>query len=462
MRMIFVCAASVALLAPVGARAQALSDTAVKAAVDAEKEKVTDRPATEEIDTSIPETPGFAVIDLTPTTVIDPSALRAKSIDLASYIDENGDLKPGLAIAGAPYFWFNHQKLSEYREAVKDNWALGAWARTSLSLGYAQTDEGKADRVGLGFATELLGAQKINGEIVYADPRLDTKLSDCIGDAFEATIEKQVPTSGMFRPTAEQEWENSGATWGDDPRLIQLDTPLPTDLAHGEGGRGDPKELARRAWVKERTEELLHKAINALKVKIAADLAATGMPEAVQVCRNEAAERYARRASLMVAGGMAFKVNPKAGEDAGDGGSAWLSYRRPIGILASTGAPPNYFTLFGRYDFDRKVDPADSLQTFDKLSLALVVGYEWRGSDPKSGTGAGKFALQAGYEQLDYKGVGPLKDGGSSFYAASLDYQVAKNYWLVVRGGAGATDLAGGNSRDNKVTFSVRHSFGQP
>ena len=436
MRMIFAVAVSFALTAPAVAGAQATPDAAAEAKVEAAKASVADRPAKEEIDTSIPETPGFAVIDLTPTTVIDPSAPRAKSFDLASYIDENGALKPGLAVAGTPYFWFNHQKLSEYQDAVKDNWALAAWARTSVSAGYAKTDDGKADRLGLGFTTELLGTQTINGEKVYADPRLDTRLSTCIGEAFDATIAKQIPTIDMFRPIARQEWlANHPSTTG-----TQVD----------------------ERWVSARADELLDKGYAELKAKIAADLAATGMPDAVQSCRNEAAARYARRTSLVVAGAMAFKVNPQAGEDVGDGGSAWAAYRRPIGLLSKTGAPPNYFTLFGRYDFDRKVDTEGSQQKFDKLSLALVVGYEWRSPNAESGTGAGKFSLQAGYEHLDYNGVGPLRDNGSSFYAATLDYQVAKNYWLVVRGGAGATDLAGGNSRDNKVTFSVRHSLGQP
>ncbi len=452
MRTIFVFAASLALLAPVAAGAQAPAAAGGDTAVNAERTKVTDRPVTEEIDTSIPETPGFAVIDLTPTTVIDPSALRAKSFDLASYIDENGEVKPGLAIAGAPYFWFNHQKLSDYQKAVKNNWALAAWARTSVSLGYAQTGDGKADRVGVGFATELLGAQKIGDEVVYADPRLDTELSTCIGKAFDKTLEEKVQSIDKFLPTAEQEWNASGATTGDDPRLVKLKVPLPPAVARSA--------VAKPAWMAARADDLLSASQTKSKAEIAADLAATGMPEAVRSCRHDAATLYAKRVSLMVAGGMAFKVNPKAGEDASDGGSAWVSYRRPLGVVASTGAPLNYFTLFGRYDFDRKADPAGGEQTFDKLSLALVVGYEWRSPDPDRG--AGKVSLQAGYEHLDYKGVGLLQDGGSSFYAASVDYQLAKNYWVVGRFGAGATDLAGGNSRDNKVTVSLRHSLGQP
>ncbi|TXI11724.1 MAG: hypothetical protein E6Q76_02090, partial [Rhizobium sp.] len=108
-----------------------------------------------EIDTAVPQSAGFSLIGLTPTAVVDPAASRITFASLANYLDENNNLKPGFALGGSPFWWFSDMSLDEYRDPAKK--MLRIWARTEMSLGFADGGADKPDRVGFGFATELLG-----------------------------------------------------------------------------------------------------------------------------------------------------------------------------------------------------------------------------------------------------------------------------------------------------------------
>lgn len=123
------------------------------------------------IDTTIPENPGFAVIALTPTNVIDPSAMRISSINISDFIDDDGKPKTGLAFAFSPYFWLNRdERLSVYQRKVEHDWLTRALSLTTLSVGYVRKQDDKPERLGIGFATELLGKTKgSDGQDVYAD-----------------------------------------------------------------------------------------------------------------------------------------------------------------------------------------------------------------------------------------------------------------------------------------------------
>jgi hypothetical protein len=223
-----------------------------------------DQPAAREIDTTIPDTPGFAVIGLTPATVIDPGAFRVASFDITNYVDDKGKLKPGLAIAGTPYFWFNHSTLSQYRAAVEGSWATGVLARTSVSLGYTKAADGKTDLIGLGFATELLGDQKQPGKpTLYADYRLDTALSDCIGKEANARIEPLFGTQAQFRTQAYGEWHENA---GDLSKLPAVSQPTQD----------------RDRWIFTRENDLADAKAAEARKKIAAGLPETGMPDAVK------------------------------------------------------------------------------------------------------------------------------------------------------------------------------------
>lgn len=57
-----------------------------------------------ELDVSVPSSPAFAVLGLTPDTVITPSISRALAASLLNGVDPNGTIQSGIAIDAAPYF----------------------------------------------------------------------------------------------------------------------------------------------------------------------------------------------------------------------------------------------------------------------------------------------------------------------------------------------------------------------
>jgi hypothetical protein len=73
-----------------------------------------------ELDLSVPSSPAFAVLGLTPETVLRPSSPRALAAALLNGVDPNGTLQTGIAIDAAPYFLAQGPRigLQRYRESA--------------------------------------------------------------------------------------------------------------------------------------------------------------------------------------------------------------------------------------------------------------------------------------------------------------------------------------------------------
>lgn len=66
-------------------------------------------------DYSIPESPGFTIIGMTPEDVVHPRTLRDFAIALKDGVDESGRFKTGIALDFTPFQWFvRDQELGEY------------------------------------------------------------------------------------------------------------------------------------------------------------------------------------------------------------------------------------------------------------------------------------------------------------------------------------------------------------
>jgi hypothetical protein len=361
-----------------------------------------------EIDTSIPESPGFSVIGLSPTQVIDPSAGRITAAGLASYVDEKGNLKPGFALGGAPYLWFRSDlTLMEYR---KFKGVEAVLARTQLSLGFAEGGDGKADKIGIGFSAELLG---------HGDYRKDLELYDCVRRAFS-------------------EYDRIL-----DDRRREIRRVAREDAASQLNPTGGPvsKELAR--LISEKASDLSNERENELVSKMPPKTAE------LKACRQAALKRYSERESMVLAGGWSFKANGGGVDSAeSDGGSVWWSYRRPM----NTGLT-NYLTLFARYDFDRTPDTPAATQKYDRTTAALLAGREWETGE--------KASLEIGYERLNYRGAGPLKDTEDAFYALTLSRRLNllsdENVWIEVKAASASSSALPGD-RDDTLTVGLRFS----
>jgi hypothetical protein len=163
--------------APTPTPTPAPSEDAAKAVADNYKKYT--------IDISIPESPAFTVLNVTPTDVVRPSSLRAWATSLLHGVDKDGKLKEGLALEGAPYALLNRKmSLFEYTQLGP---VAKAMMNTHVSMGTAkgsQSDD-KSLKLGLGLRVRLFD---------LGDPREDRELIEC----FTRAAGPQQPAGGFF------------------------------------------------------------------------------------------------------------------------------------------------------------------------------------------------------------------------------------------------------------------------
>ncbi len=69
----------------------------------------------DEYDYSIPESPGFTIIGMTPEDVVHPRTLRDFAVALKDGVDESGKFKTGIALDFTPFQWFvRDQTMARY------------------------------------------------------------------------------------------------------------------------------------------------------------------------------------------------------------------------------------------------------------------------------------------------------------------------------------------------------------
>jgi hypothetical protein len=73
---------------------------------------------TTNVELSVPESPAFAVLGLTPSTVVRPASPRAFATSLLNGLDQNGNFQSGLAIDTTPFMLFNGENITirDYNE----------------------------------------------------------------------------------------------------------------------------------------------------------------------------------------------------------------------------------------------------------------------------------------------------------------------------------------------------------
>lgn len=164
-----VCSAGVVTMLMTALLVLSLSSRA--ASQDALPSKLNDKPATSIVlDLSVPESPAFTVLGLTPQEVSRPSSPRAFVTQLLNGVDPRGNLQTGIAIDTNPYllFYGNKVTLKDYVTSTPTR----LLARTQLSLATAKgsSDDDKAIRIALGL--RLTPWDK-------GDHRIDTDLWEC-------------------------------------------------------------------------------------------------------------------------------------------------------------------------------------------------------------------------------------------------------------------------------------------
>ena len=107
------------------------------------------------VDLSVPESPAFAVLGLTPNTVLRPASPRDFASSLLNGLDQNGNFQSGIAIDTAPFMLFNGENITirDYNE----QYLTRLLSRTQFSFATTKgaSSEDKATRVSAGLNLTL-------------------------------------------------------------------------------------------------------------------------------------------------------------------------------------------------------------------------------------------------------------------------------------------------------------------
>jgi hypothetical protein len=166
---------------------------------------------TANVDLSVPESPAFTVLDLTPETVVRPSSPRELASALLSGVDRNGNFQSGTALDFAPYLTLagNQLTLRQYQ----DNYRLRLASRTQFSFATTKgaSEDDKSLRLALGFRVTLWDR---------GDPHTDQVLMGCFRTVqktfFTNTTPPKVLPPELLPATATDDVKAaSGQAWRD-------------------------------------------------------------------------------------------------------------------------------------------------------------------------------------------------------------------------------------------------------
>jgi hypothetical protein len=141
------------------------------------------------IDLSVPESPAFTVLGLTPETVVRPSSPQELVTSLLNGVDKNGNFQSGIAIDTVPYLLIagSGVTLERYQKSIPTR----LLSRTELSIASTKgaSEDDKSARLAVGARLTVWDPR---------DPRLDKNLIDCIQSALAEEVKKLpiIPPSG--------------------------------------------------------------------------------------------------------------------------------------------------------------------------------------------------------------------------------------------------------------------------
>jgi hypothetical protein len=193
------------------------------------------------VDLSVPDSPAFTVLGLTPEEVARPTTARKLSTSLLNGVDRNGVLQTGVAIDTLPYLALAGQLLTldDYRKP--SNYALRFLARAQVSVGTAKASDvsDKAMRIGLGVRMTVFDR---------GDPRSDAELDRC----FDAR--PGLPNAPTFVPPPPPETTEEIEEWTQDvergrQELQRFQADIDSYVARVNAFVTDCREQARkRDW----------------------------------------------------------------------------------------------------------------------------------------------------------------------------------------------------------------------
>lgn len=123
------------------------------------------------VDMSVPESPAFTVLGVTPETVIRPTSPRAFATSLLNGVDQNGNFQSGLAMDFVPYLLVAGDDLTLRK--YQNSQIVRLLSRTQFSFATTKgaTEDDKSMRLALGLHMALWDR---------GDPRTDETLMSCL------------------------------------------------------------------------------------------------------------------------------------------------------------------------------------------------------------------------------------------------------------------------------------------
>ncbi|HKC55135.1 MAG TPA: hypothetical protein VKC35_03390 [Vicinamibacterales bacterium] len=351
------------------------------------------------VDLSVPDSPAFTVLGLTPEEVARPTTARKLATSLLNGVDRNGVLQTGVAIDTLPYLALAGQLLTldDYRKP--SNYALRFLARAQVSVGTAKASDvnDKALRVGLGVRMTVFDR---------GDPRTDALLDQCFDDR------PGLPAAPQFVP------------------------PPPPDT---------PGEVTE--WMQD--VERGRQALQTFQADV--DSYVTRVNAVVAECREQARIRNWNASKLIVAVAPTWTSPTGSSDDLGRSGSGiWgtLAY----GFEHVPGLQRNAQLLaHARWRSDEPVPTAKDPNVFEPRDSRLL------GVQLRAGTANATIAG----EGIDERVTPPTGAATTTRrYSIGFERRVADNLWLGVAMGSGKSPAAG-QKKGAFVLSSLKWGFAE-
>jgi hypothetical protein len=358
------------------------------------------------VDLSVPQSPAFTVLGITPETVVRPTSPRQFASSLLNGIDQRGNFQSGVALDFAPYLLHagDHLTLHDYRKS----YGLRLLARSQVSFATTKgaSEDDKAIRLATGVHLTLFD---------FGDPHSDSELMQCFKDNLK------LPGPPTIAPPEEPE---AGA-----PDIEKLKYEL--ELKKFNDAMAE-YERARKAIVPD-------------------NIAAS------EKCRELSRKRNWNRSSWIVAAAPAWISETGATKDLRyDGAGVWSSIA--YGFEGVPGLEHTSQLIFHlRYRDNESVPDPDSKGTFFRQD-GLFAGARLR-----VGTENTTAAFEGVFQRLRRHGQ-PFDN--SARFALGLEKKVSENMWFQVAFGS-QTSTPEGKSKGFVLTsfkwgFTQKRTFDTP
>ena len=435
---------------------------------------------TASLDLAVPEAPAFAVLDLTPESVVRPTSPRDFATSVLNGVDHNGNFQSGLAIDTSPYMLARGPvfTLDQYQHDIVSRML----ARTMLSLATAKGASGddKSVRIALGASLTPWDT---------GDPRLDADLLKCLDGVLDQAIEganKQITgltgTAEKLITDAKAALAKANAEAAVAPTDKKAEAQKAVDKAKADltKARSDVDTISGLTGVDADFLKKWKDLPPATRAALAPELVVATQdiidtikkqtdtfPAKVDKCRSEAKARNWNASSWQLGGA------PKWESESGSidtvkstGGAVWtslslgqrlddtLKQRAQAGDMVAKVATLSQLILHVRYRFDSRIPDPNNSGMFLKQD-DLFVGGRLRLHSPSNE--AFYLNVEGAYMHA-HQGNATPKNQDSARFSGGADIRLAKDLWLEISAGGDSGQSSAGTNK-GFVLSSFKWSF---